>query len=226
MAVGALSACGDSPTEVKGSEVSQAVQTQVLTPAGMVATVTCPPKTKAKKNIQIRCSIADSDSNKGSATVTVLDAKGKLGTAKGDVVDIQRAVVMKNATDNASAKGVSGLKCGGDSVTPKQGALYFCTGVVRGSGAAAVLVKQKDDKGAVSVTVRTHKIRTLKIKRQIAKLYRKKAKIHVKVTCPAKVKSRVGSHFTCKVTNPANGKSQQIIATQKNTKNTFNLRIK
>ncbi|MBA3300450.1 MAG: DUF4333 domain-containing protein, partial [Thermoleophilaceae bacterium] len=188
----ALSACGT--TKVKNTDVSEKVEAAVITPNGLTgATVTCPKETEAKKNAQIKCTIADDEGNKGAATVTVVDEEGELGAVKGDTDDLERAVVLENANEEAKKKDVSGeLDCS-ETTKPEKGAIYVCTGKVKNSGPAGVVVTQEDDKGDVSVIVSQRRLSTARIKRQIAAQYKKKAKLRVKVSCPAKVKSEIGS---------------------------------
>ncbi len=224
-AAAALSACGT--TKLEDSEVADEVKSKALAPKGITgATVRCPKETEAKKDAKIRCSVTDAERNKGTVVATVLDEDGKLGRFGGDTADLQRAVIERNATTQARSQGATGdVNCGA-ATKPRKGGLYFCTANIKGSGTGVVLVSQKDERGNVSVRVRKRRITTARIEKQVGAAYRKQAGISVTVDCPSRVQSRVGAKFTCKVTNPANGRSQTIEATQKDTQGNFNLRIK
>ena len=220
-----LAACGTK--KLKDSEVADEVKSKALAPKGVEgARVTCPKETEAKKDAKIRCRVADTDGNKGTVTATVLDEDGKLGRFSNDTEDLQRAVVEENATDEARSEGASGDVNCGEGTTPKKGAIYFCTAQIKGSGTGVVLVRQRTDRGDVEVTVRKRRLTTAKIERQIGAQYKKQVGINVNVDCPSKVKSEVGSKFSCKVTNPANGRSQTIEATQKDAQGNFSLTVK
>jgi hypothetical protein len=225
LATAGLTACGTE--KVSESDAAKQVRTEALAPKGITgARVTCPSDTEAKKGATIRCSVADSDSNKAVVVVPILDDKGKLGVPKGDTADMQRAVIERNATAKAKTQGASGaVKCG-EGTKPRKGAIYICTAPTRSSGTAAVLVTQKDERGQVNVLVRQKRLTTAKIQRQIAAQYKKQVDITVKVKCPSRVKSRIGATFTCTVTNPANGKSQTIVATQRDTEGNFALKVR
>jgi archaellin len=219
-----LSACGTK--KLKDKEVCDEVKSNVLEPKGITgATVKCPSETEAKKDAKINCTVTKGG-DRGQVTATVLDKDGKLGKFDSKVEDLQRAVVVSNASEKAQSKGVSGDVDCGKGTTPKKGAIYFCTANIKGSGTGVVLVTQKDERGTVDVLVRKKNLTTGKIEKQIGAAYKKKAGIDVTVKCPSKVKSRIGATFTCTVTNPANGRSQTIIATQKDTAGNFSLKIK
>ena len=224
LAAAGLSACGTE--KLKDSDVADEVKSKALAPKGITgATVKCPKETEAKKDAKIRCSVTDAERNKGTVVATVLDEDGKLGKFGGDTADLQRAVIERNATAEARSKGASKVSCG-KGTKPRAGAIYFCTSNIRGSGTGIVLVTQKDERGSVSVRVRKRRITTARIEKQIGAQYRKQAGISVTVDCPSKVQSRIGAKFTCTVTNPANGRSQTIEATQKDTAGNFSLKIK
>ena len=225
LATAGLSACGTE--KLKDSDVADEVKSKALAPKGITAaTVRCPKETEAKKDAKIRCSVTDAERNKGTVVATVLDDDGKLGKFGGDTADLQRAVIERNATTEARSKGATGEVSCGKGTKPRKGALYFCTTNVRGSGTAIALVTQKDERGSVSVRVRKRRITTARIEKQIGAQYRKQAGISVTVDCPSKVQSRIGAKFSCTVTNPANGRSQTIEATQKDTSGNFSLKIK
>jgi Domain of unknown function (DUF4333) len=220
-----LSACGTK--KLKDTEVADEVESKALAPKGVTgARVKCPAETEAKKDATIRCTVSDGEGNKGTVTATVLDDDGKLGRFDNDTEDLQRAVVERNASEEARTKGVTGdLSCG-EGTTPKDGAIYICTGNVRGSGVGGVVVTQEDERGNVDVVVRKRRLTTAKIEKQIAAQYQKEVGISVNVDCPGRVKSDIGSKFSCKVTNPANGRTQTIEATQKDAEGNFSLKVK
>ena len=225
LAAGGLSACGAK--KLKDSEVADEVKSKALAPKGVTgATVRCPKETEAKKDARIRCSVTDTDRNKGTVVATVLDDDGKLGKFGGDTADLQRAVIERNAATEARSQGATGDVNCGNRAKPKKGALYFCTTNIKGSGTGIVLVTQKDERGNVSVRVRKRRITTARIEKQIGAQYKKQAGISVTVDCPSRVQSKVGAKFTCTVTNPANGRSQTIEATQRDTQGNFVLKIK
>jgi hypothetical protein len=220
-----LSACGTK--KLSDQDVADDVKSNALEPKGITgATVKCPSETEAKKDKRINCTVSDSERHKGQAIATVLDEDGKLGKFDTNVDDLQRAVVERNASEKGQSQGVSGDVSCGKGTTPKKGAIYFCTADIKGSGTGVLLVTQKDERGTVDVLVRKKRLTTAKIQKQIAAAYQKKAGINVTVNCPGKVKSRIGATFSCKVTNPANGRSQTIVATQKDTEGNFSLKIK
>jgi hypothetical protein len=220
-----LSACGTE--KLKDTEVADEVKSKVLAPKGVTgARVKCPDETEAEKDKKIRCTVSDSEGNKGRVTATVLDEDGELGRFDSDIEDLQRAVVERNATKEAASKGATGDVDCGEGTTPKKGAIYFCTTNIRGSGTGTVLVTQRDERGDVRVVVQKRNITTAKIEKQIGAQYQKQVGISVTVDCPSKVTSRVGATFSCKVTNPANGRTQTIVATQKDTAGNFSLKVK
>lgn len=220
-----LSACGTK--QLKDSEVADEIKSKALAPKGITAaTVRCPKETEAKKDAKIRCSVTDAERNRGTVVATVLDEDGKLGRFGGDTADLQRAVIERNATTEARSQGATGDVNCGKGTKPKKGAIYFCSTNIRGSGTGIVLVTQKDERGNVAVRVRKRRITTARIEKQIGAQYRKQAGISVTVDCPSRVQSKIGAKFSCTVTNPANGRSQTIEATQRDTQGNFSLKIK
>ena len=223
-AVLGLSACGTE--KLSDSEVSDEIEQKVLAPKGITgARVKCPKETEAKKDAKIPCTVTDSEGNKGRVTATVVDEDGKLRLDP-DVDDLQRAVVEKNAAREAASKGAGGKVDCAEATKPKKGAIYFCTTDIKGSGTGTVLVTQKDERGNVNVVVRKRRITTGKIEKQIGAAVKKQQGIDASVDCPSNIQSRIGAKFSCKVTNPANGRSVTIVATQKDTEGNFSLKVK
>ena len=220
-----ISACGTK--KLSDTEVADEVKSKALAPKGVTnANVRCPKETEAKKDAKISCSVTDEDRNTGTVVATVVDDDGKLGKFGGDTAALQRAVIERNAATEARSKGATGDVSCGKGTKPKQGAIYFCTTNISGSGRGIVLVTQKNERGDVEVRVQKRRITTAKIEKQIGAEYKKQAGISVTVDCPSKVQSKVGATFSCKVTNPANGRSQTIVATQKDTQGNFSLKVK
>jgi Domain of unknown function (DUF4333) len=220
-----LSACGTK--KLKDKDVADEIKSKVLAPKGITgARVKCPAESEAKKGARIRCSVSGTHGNKGRVTATVLDEDGKLGAFDSSAEDLQRAVVERNAADKAHSQGASGDVTCGKGTAPKKGATFFCTTNIKGSGTGVVLVTQKDERGNVGVVVRKKRLTTGGIERSIGAQYKKQVGINVTVKCPSKVKSQIGATFSCKVTNPANGRSQTIVATQKDTEGHFSLKVK
>lgn len=219
LALSGLTACGT--TQVKGTDVSKDVESEVLEPRGIKnATVTCPGETEAKKDAKVECTVK-ADGENGKVTATIEDEDGKLGDFKPDIEDIQRAVIEENAAEEGKSKGLTGdVKC--PAGTPKDGAVFFCTGEVRGS-TGVVIVTQTDEESNVTVRVPQRNLTTAKIERQIEAVVKKRG-ITADATCPSKVKLKVGATFKCTV-KADNGRSITVVATQKDEKGNVGLKV-
>jgi hypothetical protein len=221
LAAVSLAACGTK--EISADDAAKDVKLNVLTPRGITATVTCPDKTKAEKDKTIKCTVKDSDGNRGTVVATIEDDKGKLGGYTSDVKKLQLAVIEKNAAETGASKGISGKVNCPSSTEPKKGAVFFCTAKITGSGFGVVLVRQTDAASKVDVTVQKRKLRTRQIEGNIRSALTKRG-ITATVTCPAKVTSQKGSTFTCTI-KAANGRSLKVVATQKDSEGNFSLDV-
>lgn len=215
-----LAACGTK--EISADDAAKDVKAGALAPKGIKATVTCPDKTKAEKDKTIKCRVRDAKKNKATITATIQNDDGKLGAFKGDTKKLQYAVIQRNATKQANAKGVDGNVFCAQVQEPKQGATYSCFASVKGSGLGQVKVTQIDDKGDVSVKIVRRKLRTRQIEANLRNALSKRG-ITANVSCPARVTSQVGSTFTCTVS--ANGKTLKVIATQQDAGGNFKLKL-
>lgn len=215
-----LAACGT--TKVKGDDAANEVKQKVLVPRGITAaTVTCPKSTEAKKDKTITCEVK-AGGRSGDVTATITGDKGDLGDFKPNVEDIQRSVIERNAATAGASKGVSGdVSC--PAGTPKDGAVFFCTGKVHGTR-SPIIVTQTDEKGAVTVRTVQRNLTTAKIEKQIEAVVAKRG-ITANATCPSKVKLKVGATFDCSV-KATNGRQITVVATQKDQKGNVGLKVK
>jgi Domain of unknown function (DUF4333) len=215
-----LAACGTK--EISAKDAAKDVRAGALAPIGVRAAVVCPDKTKAKKGKQITCRVKDADGKKGTVTATMTNDDGKLGKFEPDVKKLQVAVIQKNATTAAAAKGVDGKVFCPSTITPKAGSTYTCFASVKGSGLGQVKVTQTTPKSEVTVAVVRRKLRTRQIQANIRKALSKRG-INATVTCPPRVTSKLGSTFQCTVS--ANGKSLKVVATQTDSSGNFRLKV-
>lgn len=223
LAMTVLAACGTK--ELSSNDVAKDVKADVLAPRGITgATVKCPDKTKAEKGKKVKCTVTSSDGSKGAVTATVEDDGGNLGGYKPDLKKVQLAVIEKNASESGRAQGISGNVNCPTATEPKKGALYFCTAKISGSGFGVVILTQKNTAGDVSVRVQKRKLRTRKIEASIRKELTKQG-VTATVSCPARVTSQKGSRFSCKLKG-ANGRTLTVVATQKDSKGNFSLKVK
>lgn len=215
-----LGACGTK--EISATDAEKDVKAGALAPKGITATVVCPDKTKAEKDKTIKCKVTDVKKNRAVITATIQNDDGKLGAFKGDTKKLQYAVIQKNATTAANAKGVNGSVFCAQTTDPKPGAVYSCFASVKGSGLGRVKVTQTDAKSNVTVAVVKRKLRTRQIESNIRSALSKRG-INANVSCPPRVTSQQGSTFTCTVS--ANGKSLKVVATQQDSAGNFKLKV-